>query len=88
MLSGLGHPSFKSLAAYKNNKNVTDSFSKFFFPSKGPTEDIIFSLQDKFFSFVAVGATNVGSIVIPSDEGLKTNQVWSLTQFYSVDFSK
>ena len=41
MLSGLGHPSFKSLAAYKNNKNVTDSFSKFFFPSKGPTEDII-----------------------------------------------
>ena len=43
MLSGLGHPSFKSLAAYKNNKNVTDSFSKFFFPSKGPTEDIIFT---------------------------------------------
>jgi len=30
--------------------------------------------EDKFFSFVAVGATNVGSIVIPSDEGLKTNQ--------------
>ena len=41
MLSGLGHPSFKSLAAYKNKKNFTDSFSKFFFPPKGPTEDII-----------------------------------------------
>ena len=47
MLSGLGHPSFKSLAAYKNNKNVTDSFSKFFFPSKGPTEDIILPLKWK-----------------------------------------
>ena len=41
ILRDFGHPSFKSLAAYKNNKNVTDSFSKFFFPSKGPTEDII-----------------------------------------------
>ena len=30
--------------------------------------------QGKFFSFVAVGATNVGSIVIPTDTGLKTNQ--------------
>ena len=33
-----------------------------------------FLLQGKFFSFVAVGATNVGSIVVPTDTGLKTNQ--------------
>lgn len=31
-------------------------------------------MQDKFFSFVAVGATNVGSIVVPCDRALKTNQ--------------
>lgn len=40
-------------------------------------ERVVYSgqwLQGKFFSFVAVGATNVGSIVVPADAGLKTNQ--------------